>query len=121
MRKSSRILLSGLMCAFVLLSLGAYAVDPVNLTNVALGYSPAAIKVSGNYLYSVGAGLQIFDISNRANPLSLATAPVSFGGNALSISGNYAFVLDGAYLRVFDISNPSNPTSIAQLAGTWVS
>ena len=63
------------------------------------------------------AGLQIINISNRANPVlagSYDTPGEAFG---VFVLGNYAYVADyeGSGLQIINVSNPANPV----LAGSY--
>ena len=93
--------------------------DTVSVTNTGKG-----LEISGNYLYvaSNGAGLQVISISDTSN-MSIVGTLTTPSNNALdvTISGNYAYILDGSTLRFADISTPSNPTLInnpISLSGT---
>lgn len=71
------------------------------------------VAVSGNYAYVVstaGAGLYIYDVSNLAAPVRVASS-FSLGGPAygLTISGNRLYLATGTAsqeVMVYDISNP---------------
>jgi len=74
--------------------------------------------VSGNYAYVANstAGLQIFDISNKASPSLVGTYNSAGDARGVVVSGNYAYVADSATgLLVVDISNKASPT----LAGSY--
>jgi len=77
------------------------------------------VIVSGNYAYitkdaSPNQGINIIDISNKANPVLVRTLPLA-GFNRprrMDISGNYLYATleyDGR-LDIIDISNPLNPS-----------
>lgn len=79
----------------------------------------SALRISGNYLYSTGNGFQVFDISNRTNPVNIAT--VALTARTVSVSGNYAYVIEGYYngpLHIFDISTPAHPTEVGLVEPT---
>lgn len=83
-----------------------------------------SLRLQGNYLYTTGLGFQIFDISNRTNPVNIATIGLSYGGGSLSVSGKYAYVLEGnssygGALHVFDVSTPAHPTQVTQFSGGY--
>lgn len=74
--------------------------------------------VSGNYAYVANstAGLQIFDISNKASPSLVGTYNSAGDARSVVVSGNYAYLADSATgLLVVDISNKASPT----LAGSY--
>lgn len=83
-----------------------------------------ALRISGDYLYSTGNGFRVFDISNRTNPVNVATVAFPNGGKTVSVSGNYAYVIGsegffgGGALHIFDVSTPANPTEVGGVAGT---
>lgn len=106
------------VAASALLVASSTANAQISLTKVAQIPTPApfsAARISGNYLYSAGNGFQVFDISNRTNPVNIAT--VGNGGQGLSISGNYAYVTPYPYgpLLIYDISTPANPILVGGL------
>jgi|GEM_PF-2392864 len=69
--------------------------------------------VWGNYaaVAQQGNGIQIFDISNPANPQFLSSYNTGGGSaNGVFVSGNYLFIAYGAVgLHVLDVSNPAVP------------
>jgi hypothetical protein len=76
------------------------------------------LDVVGNYAYIIdgfGGGDSIVDISNPAAPVVVSTTVVTADGYEITVSGNYAYVADGASgFRVIDISNPLLPVSVYQ-------
>ncbi|MDH6099509.1 pre-peptidase C-terminal domain-containing protein [Anabaenopsis sp. FSS-46] len=71
------------------------------------------VQVVGNYAYvaDYGAGLQIIDISDPANPTRTGGYDTSGYARGVEVVGNYAYVADSsAGLQIIDISNPANPT-----------
>ncbi len=81
------------------------------------------IKVAGTYAYiTAGAqGLEIFDVSNPANPASVSLTPLAATASyALSVDvvEKYAFVTDydGAKLYALDVSNKTRPTIVTSFA-----
>ena len=74
-----------------------------------------AVAVSGNYAYVAdgGAGLQVIDVSNPANPQRVGGYDTAGGAVGVALSGNYACVADfGAGLQVIDVSSPANPQRV---------
>jgi len=73
------------------------------------------IEVYGNYAYaSIGAGgLEIFDITNPADPISDNTflpLDLTTNANGIGINGSYIYLLeDEGGIQIIDISNPSSP------------
>jgi len=76
----------------------------------------SAVMVSGDYAYVAcnNSGLQIFDISNPAEPSWIGEYDLGYAEDVF-ISGNYAYVA-GRYLglRIVDISDPTEPTWVGE-------
>jgi hypothetical protein len=80
------------------------------------------VRVVGNRAYAAAAaGLVIYDVSDRANPIVLSQLFLDRSGSfKLEVAGDYAYVLSGqivfeeAILRVVDISAPDFPEVIAE-------
>jgi len=88
------------------------------------------VAVSNNYLYAalrryddnskkfIGA-LKIFDASDHAAPLEIASHNVDANLNALFVEGNYLYAAgysetdDKSFFYIFDISSPSAPTVVS--------
>ncbi|MCW3127423.1 MAG: hypothetical protein JWO03_3081, partial [Bacteroidetes bacterium] len=87
-------------------------------TPLTAGNNPAAIVVSGAYLYisclGSGASLLIYNISNPTSP-SLAGGYGVGGINFLAVSGAYAYGVSqgGRYMIIYNIINPSSPTQLS--------
>lgn len=73
------------------------------------------MTVSGNYAYVTGQGLQVFDISDPAQPVLVGACDATWGLVRLSKSGNYACVT-GPCFEIFDISDPAAPTPVGGCA-----
>ncbi len=77
------------------------------------GYTES-IQVLGNYAYIADGdkGLQIYDISNPANPILKGSNSNPNGyARGIQVVGNYAYVAYyGTGLQIVDISDPTNPT-----------
>ena len=98
----------------------------LGMTTVKLS-GPVSTFVSGRYAYVVSNGtnnLQIFDVSNPANPTFVGqTLPTSSGYDYLSgafavyVQGRYAYVLSSTNneLVIYDVSNPANPTYVGEV------
>lgn len=105
----------------------AYALNTANVYtfNVAIPDSPLLIDtivgaedhnsvfIEGNYLYVPLSfnGVEIYDITDRTNPVLLSTFDPGSGTTveSFSISGNYAYAGYGTTLKVYDLSNKSSP------------
>lgn len=74
------------------------------------------VGVSGNYVYLAegGAGLEVIDVSDPANPRRVGRYDDTRGyARDVTVSGNYAYVAyDYAGLEVIDVSNPGNPKRV---------
>ena len=117
---------------------GVTIVDISDKTNPVLAGSITGIEtshdlaVSGNYLYVLDVTdtlnpkqFKVYDISNCASPLEIASADLSYGGNTYK-AGSHAFAFHGSSLYAplrkdtgdgdshvigqFDISDPENPS-----------
>lgn len=73
----------------------------------------AGISVVGNYAYIAerNSGLQIVDISDPAKPKVASKLNIA-GARGISVSGDYAYIIDGAGLKVVDVSNRVNPNIV---------
>ncbi len=70
------------------------------------------VQVSGSTAVCAanGSGIDIFDISNPANPALIANFDTTGQALAIAISGTRVYVADGGGgLQIIDISNPSTP------------
>jgi len=85
--------------------------------------NPTSIAISGNYAF-VGntiscekgcSSLQVFDIHNPNHPISIASLEGLGVARQISISGNYAYILDDDAIDIVDITNPSNPKLISSM------
>ncbi len=94
--------------------------DPANPILVNTFQGPTiehyAIHVSGNYAYVTewigGDGMVVFDISDKQNPVEVATCLI--GARDIFIEGNYAYGVGyiDSTLSIVDISSPDNPVSV---------
>ncbi|MCZ8072098.1 MAG: T9SS type A sorting domain-containing protein [Cytophagales bacterium] len=80
---------------------------------------PKIVKVSGNNAFvingSAGGQLEIFDITNEANIVSQGRISNPGFGDALFVTGNYAYIAGQGGLYVVNVSSPTNPTIVAQI------
>lgn len=71
-------------------------------------------SVSGNYAFSFGQTLGVFDVTNPAAPqLLTGDAPLSPGSPLLL--GNYAWNVSDDHIQVLDLSNPLQPAPAGTL------
>ena len=78
-------------------------------------YTYRDIFVQGNYAYCAAdeGGLDIFDITNPAQPVLLGNCKTKGYANGVYVSGKYAYVADRAYgLRIMNVSNPMIPIQV---------
>ena len=91
------------------------SVDEVNITLEGhLGGLIEACAVSGNYAFiGKGQDFVVLDISNPAAPSELDKLITSGFVNDISISGDYAYVVNrNGQLVIVDISNPTDPVLV---------
>jgi len=73
------------------------------------------VDVAGNFAYLAngGAGLEVVDVGNPANPSRVGGYDTSGSATAVSVAGNTAYVADGeAGLQIIDVGNPSSPSRL---------
>jgi hypothetical protein len=83
--------------------------------------NPDSVAVNASYAYvaNTNGSLQIFNISNPASPsLVSTTATGGFGGYAVAINGNYAYITgqNSNTLQIFNVSNPASPSLVSTTA-----
>ena len=70
-----------------------------------------ALAVVGHYVYAVGDGLSIIDISNPVLPTLTGNYDIPGYANDVYVMGGYAYVIDDdSGLLIIDIGNPALPT-----------
>ncbi len=88
---------------------------PTGLSFVAIPGYANSVAVNGNYAYIAAgsAGLQVVDVSDRANPRVVAGLPLQGNANSIVIHGPYAFVASGVFgLQIVDIAHPLTPVFV---------
>jgi hypothetical protein len=98
---------------------------PVLIGQTSAPGSGFSIQVSGTYAYVITSSntFNVFDISNKANPLLVATLTNGAGGamlnspRSIQILGNHAFIASAGSnaIEVIDITNPAAPTHKASI------
>ncbi len=93
--------------------------DPTNPTwvriiNIMFG---GKMIIEGDYLYVLGNGMDVFDISDPLNPVNIGHVALYIQPSRFAIDGDYAYVTSYNYdwFRVVDISDPSDPIEISNL------
>lgn len=72
--------------------------------------------VRDNYAYVVSSlGLQIFDISNRSQPLARSSLAIASPYTIAVGDAGYAFIGSGANLKVVNVVDPRHPQEVATL------
>jgi hypothetical protein len=116
---------------------------PLRVGGYATAGSPSGLTVSGLHVYITdygnwdgvrfaGAGLEVIDISNPANPRHVGGYDTVGQATALAVSGDHAYVAEiglvdglhngaGPSLHVIDISEPANPRRVGGLATGYAS
>jgi len=85
--------------------------------------NPTSIAISGNYAFIGNAiscakgcsSLQVFDIHNPTHPVNIASLEGLGDARQISISGNYAYIVDDDAIDIIDITNPSTPKLISSM------
>lgn len=78
------------------------------------GGSMARFAVVGDYLYTVdNASLNLFDISNAADPQPERTVPVTFGVETIFPFGDKLFIGTQTGMQIYDISNQAAPQYVS--------
>ncbi|MEE9555485.1 MAG: hypothetical protein V3W18_14460 [candidate division Zixibacteria bacterium] len=75
------------------------------------------IFVDGDYLYQAdgNAGLQIYDISDPANPvLASGLWEVGYAGDVY-VKDEYAYVASGSFIFIVDVGDPTEPLEVGSL------
>jgi hypothetical protein len=97
---------------------------PTSVTGSAItGTNPQGVYVQGRYAYVVNyttSTLQIFDVSNPFNPLSVGSVSTGVSSNPIGVyvQGRYAYVVNNtsSTLQIFDVSNPSSPSLVGSVS-----
>jgi hypothetical protein len=85
---------------------------PTALSFLAIPGFANGVDVNGNYAYVAAgaAGLQVVNVSDRANPTIAGSLPLAGNTNDVRLLGNFAYIAGGsAGLQVVDITNPAVP------------
>jgi hypothetical protein len=75
------------------------------------------VAVSGHHAYVAAGsqGLRVIDISNPANPVSVATHAITGTSKRMAVAGNVVCVaLEEGGLQVIDVSNPAQPQGLVR-------
>ena len=82
--------------------------DPENMVFAGSIADTGSIAIKDNILYSLSYGslLEIYDISDPANPAKISEAGITSSGNGICINDNLLYC---GGLSVLDISDPNNP------------
>ncbi len=78
------------------------------------GGSTARFTLVGNYLYTVDKqNLNVFDITNPANPLQQTVVPVGFEIETIFPFKNRLFIGSTSQIYIFNIDNPALPVKLS--------
>jgi hypothetical protein len=100
--------------------------SPSLVTTKELAGYGEGIAISGNYVYvAVGStGMEVFDISDTANPNSVAVVAGAGSGYAegINVTAPYAYLANGGNLTIFDVNDPTNPSQVSayEVDGGWI-
>ncbi|MBW7846573.1 MAG: T9SS type A sorting domain-containing protein [Bacteroidales bacterium] len=83
-----------------------------NISNgMVSSFPPTTTIVVDNYLYFTDFfGFQVYNVSNPATPLKIATLPIPGRAMHFTIQGDYAYVCNESGVAFVNISNPAQPT-----------
>lgn len=85
------------------------------------GYSPNSVQVLGNNAY-VGVdntGLQIFDVSNKTNPIPKTQTNYGNSFVNLKVVGKYAYGVGNGVMEIFDVSNIHDQVRVSQTSDSY--
>ncbi|MGH8550201.1 MAG: hypothetical protein ACRERU_16685 [Methylococcales bacterium] len=88
---------------------------PMAISQVAIPGFANNVDVNGNFAYVAAGstGLQVVDITDRANSQVVGSQDTPGNANDLVVVGNYAYVADDSFrLQIIDISNPLAPSTV---------
>ena len=115
-----RIILFKIQLITFLLFLNANAQQELKYINSTLWTFNSDVLVEGNILYtSMDIGLQIWDITDKANPSQLSQLYFKTGsGQGLEKEGNYIYMAyEEGGVKIIDVSDPSNPVLAHEITG----
>jgi len=111
-----------LVCIAALLLRPAEAqLSLINLGHVNEGGLAQSVAITGHYAFlaNYGLGLVVYDVSDPAQPTSIAKTNDVGIATGITLSGNYAYLANGPDgLRIYDISSPTNPINVGHFAST---
>lgn len=78
------------------------------------------VALSGGYAYLAGGSnaatcFWVCDVSNPANPFTVARIDPGVYASRIVVSGNYAYLMAGQRMRIFDVSIPAQPRDAGTL------
>jgi hypothetical protein len=98
---------------------GAFSIvditDPSNPTLAASSIIAKSVVARGQYVYAVGVdGFSILQLNFPANPLPISSLAMPASCTNITIAGDYAYIIGGAFnsgsfLSIVNISNPAAP------------
>jgi len=84
------------------------------LTPTSAGGSLARFTIAGNYLYTVDKeDLNVFDITNAAQPVYKRTVPVGFEIETIYPFGDKLFIGSTSVVHIFSITDPAKPEKLS--------
>jgi hypothetical protein len=97
--------------------------DPASLIlqgSITLPARPARVAVTGNtaVVADDSAGFRFIDISDRTNPVEIASLPTNAHAWDIALQGGYAYLADWWTLRFVDIRDPAHPRVASALGAT---
>ena len=115
MRKLTYYLSIMVLAAFLLVSCqNGDNASPASPGTQGKGGSMARFAISGDYLYTVdNEGLNLFDISNPADPLVRNKVPLQFGVETIFPFQDMLFIGTQRGMYIMSIQNPSSPQMLS--------
>jgi hypothetical protein len=91
------------------------------LLNSSIPSTEAGIAVLGNYAYVSDHGaMRILDVTNPADPVTVAQVAGTEFVNAISAISNYVFIARSFHgVEIVDVTDPSHPRHIMQISSSY--
>ncbi len=82
-----------------------------------IGGSLARFKIVNDFLYAVDSdNLNVFNISNLSNPISIGSNYVGWRIETIFSDGNYLYIGSNAGMFIYDIVDPASPQFVSEVS-----